>query len=68
MDKKIKKTIILLISIFLLTGCTTYLKDDSNKRIVNEKTGQALASNILCKPEDKESLEIYKKKIGRAHV
>ncbi len=61
MDKKIKKTIILLISIFLLTGCTTYLKDDKNNRVVNEKTGQSLASNILCKPETEESLEIYKK-------
>lgn len=60
-NKNIKKIILLIISIFLLTGCTTYLKDDNNKNVSNEKTGQSLASNILCKPENKESLEIYEK-------
>ena len=45
----------------LTTGCTKYLSDDNNKRITNEKTGQSLTSNILCKPTDKDLLSIYEK-------
>jgi len=44
-----------------LTGCTKYLTDDNNKRITNEITGQAITSNILCLPKDKDLLEIYEK-------
>ena len=57
-----KKRIIIIIMLFLaLTGCTKYLSDDNNKRITNEKTGQSLTSNILCKPADKELVSIYEK-------
>jgi len=57
-----KKKLIVVIMLFLaLTGCTKYLSDDNNKRITNEKTGQSLTSNILCKPTDKELLSIYEK-------
>lgn len=58
-----KKKIVVLFAIILLTltGCTKYLSDDNNKRVVNEKTGQNLTANILCLPEDKELLEEYKK-------
>ena len=31
-------------SVLTLTGCTKYLSDDNNKRVVNEKTGQNLRS------------------------
>ena len=55
-----KKKLIIVIMLFLaLTGCTKYLSDDDNKRITNEKTGQSLTSNILCKPTDKELVSIY---------
>ena len=49
--KKTKKIIILVVSVLLLTtGCTKYVTDNDNKRITNEKTGQSLTSNLLCKP------------------
>ena len=59
--KKKKLLIILLLFLALTTGCTKYLSDNDNKRITNEKTGQSLTSNILCKPQDKELLSIYEK-------
>ena len=59
---KTKKIIILLLVLLgLTTGCTKYLEDSNNKRITNEKTGQSLTSNILCKPTDKELVGIYEK-------
>ena len=58
---KKKFVILLLLLVFTLTGCTKYLQDDNKKRIVNESTGQSLPSNILCKPESSELLEIYTK-------
>lgn len=64
MNKKNKtqKTLILLVLIlFGLTGCTTYLNDENNKRITNEETGQSLPSNILCQPENENILKIYEK-------
>ena len=58
--KKSKKLTILLITLILLcSGCTKYLSDENNKRVTNEVTGQAITSNILCLPEDKDLLKIY---------
>jgi YidC/Oxa1 family membrane protein insertase len=51
--------IILFFSIFLLTGCTKYLKDSDKKAVKYEETGQTLTSNILCRPKNKEILSIY---------
>ena len=56
---KEKRIIILLVSIFLLTGCTKTLKDDDNKIVKNEITGQSVTENIICKPTDEEMLKIY---------
>lgn len=58
-----KKKIVVVFAVILLTltGCTKYLSDDNNKRVVNEKTGQNLTANILCRPEDEKLLEEYKK-------
>ena len=58
---KKKYIIILILLTFLLSGCTRYITDDNNKRIINESTGQSLPSNILCKPTTSELLEIYEK-------
>lgn len=58
---KIKKIILIFIACFCLTGCTKYISDDNNKRIINEETGQSLPSNILCKPTTSELDEIYNK-------
>ena len=57
--KKNKKIIILLILVCLLSGCTKTLKDKDKKAVVNEKTGQNLTENILCRPTEKESIKLY---------
>lgn len=56
-----KKKIVLVLMLFLLlTGCTKTLKDKDNKAVINEVTGQNLTENILCKPTDEKSIELYK--------
>jgi YidC/Oxa1 family membrane protein insertase len=57
--KKQIKLLLVVFSIFILTGCTTYLKDSDKKAVKYDKTGQTLTKNILCKPEDEEILAIY---------
>ena len=54
-----KKIILVLISILMLTGCTTTLKDKDNKTIVNPETGQSITENIICKPTDEKVVKIY---------
>ena len=58
MNKKLKVTI-LTIMMFLTVGCTKYVKDDNNKQVINETTGQTLTANILCKPTSDELYKIY---------
>lgn len=60
MKNKIKIVLGILL-IFLVSGCTQYLKDDSKKTVTYEKTGQVVTANILCKPKDPELLKIYEK-------
>lgn len=56
------KLIIVILSIFLLTGCGDKSLKDENKKIVkNEQTGQVLKTDIICQPTDKESLKLYEK-------
>ena len=57
---KKKNFILIMISILLLTGCTTTLKDKDNKTVINETTGQSITENIICKPTNEEVIEIYK--------
>lgn len=59
MKNKTVKILIIFIMLFSLTGCTKYLKDENKKVIQNEKTGQNVTANVLCKPTDKEMLKIY---------
>ena len=59
MKKKSKLIILTLVCSFLLTGCTSYLKDDQKKVVRNEKTGQNIVDNILCQPTYKSTLNIY---------
>lgn len=56
-----KLLIIVLLLLVLTTGCTKTLVDKNKKAVVNEKTGQNLTENILCKPTDKKTIEQYKK-------
>ncbi len=55
-----KKLIVILLSVLLVTGCTTQLKDSESKPVKNPTTGQSLTKNILCKPEDEETIAIYR--------
>ena len=55
----LKKIIILLIFVCLLTGCTKTLKDHDNKAVINETTGQNLTENILCRPTEEETIKLY---------
>ena len=61
MKKRNKKIIIVLLALLLLTGCSKQLKDKDNKIVTNEKTGQAITENVLCRPTDKDTIKIYEK-------
>ena len=56
--KKIK-TLVLLLCVLVLTGCTKTLKDEDNKIVRNEETGRTITENVICKPTDKDTLKIY---------
>jgi len=62
MKKKLCSILILCI-VLLSTGCGSndYIKKDKKTIVTYEKTGQNLQKNILCQPEDKELLKLYKK-------
>lgn len=65
-----KKKILVVVAIILvtLTGCTKTLTDDKNKRVVYEATGQNLTSNILCRPESEDLIDLYKKNEERMQL
>lgn len=54
-----KKIILVLISIFMLTGCTTVLKDKDNKTVIDNETGQSITENIICKPTNENVIKLY---------
>ena len=57
-QRKIKLVLLLLI-VILTTGCTKTLTDSNKKAVKNEKTGQTLTANILCRPTNKNTIKIY---------
>lgn len=57
--KNKKKILLLVLSVFLLTGCTKTLKDDEKQIVKNETTGQSVTENIICQPTDEEMIKIY---------
>lgn len=59
MKKKKILIVSLLLCVFTLTGCTSYLKDSDKKIVKNEKTGQNLVENILCQPISTETIAKY---------
>ncbi len=61
MNKKILLILVLLITSLTLTGCTTWLKDDKGAIVQEPSTGQNLAENILCQPQDKNVIKTYEK-------
>ena len=56
---KNKKIIMIILCIFMLTGCTKILKDSEKKVVKNPETGPAITENIICKPTDKDAKKIY---------
>ncbi len=57
---KNKLVILIILVLFLSVGCTKQLRNADNKNVTNPTTGQSLTENILCKPEDEETINIYK--------
>ena len=59
MKNKTKKILILSLLILVLTsGCAKVLKGEDKKAITTQD-GRTLYSNILCKPQDEESIKLY---------
>ena len=61
---KIMKILVVVLSIFIITGCTTTLKDPKTKKVVtyeDEKVKITLNENILCKPTNKGLVKEYNK-------
>ncbi len=56
--KKKTKIFIIVLLLIIMTGCTQTLKDGKDV-VTNEKTGQTLTSNILCKPTEEDLLNKY---------
>ena len=54
--KKIKILLVIFLLI-LTTGCTQTLTDSNKKAVKNDITGQTLTKNIICKPENKHTIE-----------
>ena len=62
MKKNIKKLVVLFLVVFVLTGCTTVLKDKKTNKIVyyeNDSVKITLNENILCQPTDKGLVKKY---------
>lgn len=56
---KNKKILILILCLFMLTGCTKILKDSNKKPIKNSETGQIITENIICKPTNESTIKTY---------
>lgn len=61
-----KKLLVLMILLLCVTGCTKQLKDADNKLVKNEETGQTLTKNILCQPEEEETIKKYNETLENA--
>ena len=58
--KKTFKIVLIILSLVMLTGCTKTLTGEDKKTVKYEETGKALTENILCKPTNKDVIELYK--------
>ena len=61
MKKKFALLIIICMLMISLTGCTKYVKDKKGRMVKEPTTGQTLASNILCRPTNKNVIKTYEK-------
>lgn len=57
--KKSVKILLIILTVFLLTGCAKQLKGENKKVVTYEATGKALTENIVCKPTNKEVIKLY---------
>ena len=60
-----KKILLIFMCVLLLTGCTKSMQDDDGKIVRNEKTGQTITENIICKPTDKDIVNIYEENVKK---
>ena len=58
-NDKVKKIILLLFSLTILTGCTKTLTDSDKKVVKDEATGKTLTENILCRPTNENVIKLY---------
>lgn len=58
--KKSIKILLVVLSVFMLTGCTKQLIGEDNKVVKYEETGKALTKNIVCQPTNKDVIKLYK--------
>lgn len=65
---KIKKIIIMIMLLFCVSGCSKQLKDADNKIVKNDLTGQTLTQNILCQPEEEETIKKYNETLEQAKI
>lgn len=56
--QKMKIIMIFVFAIFL-TGCTTYVQDSEGEGVIDDTTGKRLTANILCRPENKTTIDLY---------
>ena len=59
--KKIIMSVLLIGIVFSTSGCgnSNYIKDQDNKVVMNEETGQSVQKDILCKPTEEGLYKIY---------
>jgi YidC/Oxa1 family membrane protein insertase len=53
------KILLLFILVFSISGCTKIARDEKNKAIIYNKTGQSITENILCKPTTPDIIKLY---------
>ena len=61
MKKNKLKVLLIVLLLLLSTGCTKTLTDNNNRAVKNEKTGQTLTKNIICRPTNKTTIKLYEK-------
>jgi len=54
-----KKLLVLIGLVIFISGCTQHVRDENNKVVRVEETGQNLTANVLCRPESEEMLKLY---------
>lgn len=61
MKKNKIKVLIIVFLLLLTTGCTKTLVDKDKQAVKNDKTGQTLTENIICRPKNEYTIKIYEK-------